>query len=253
MSTALERTWEEFFTSGFYIKAWISKTDLGRTEQEVEGVLNLLKPKPGSHILDWCGGWGRHAVIFAKKGFKVTLLDFTPHHITRAQDLAQEAGVSMTFVCSDFRETPKEIQADYAVNLFTSGLGYLTEDDDIEALKSLNTALKPGGKVLIDTMNLFWLVLHYMETSWSEDEEQNIRILEKRWFDNRTNRNYSKVIVVGPEGEKARELNHRVYTERELRYILEKGGFKTLAVYGDFEGNPPTFNTKRLIVLAEKQ
>ena len=55
------------------------------TEKEVDGVLAMMKPEPGSHILDWCGGWGRHAIPLAKRGFQVTLMDFSKEYLEQAE------------------------------------------------------------------------------------------------------------------------------------------------------------------------
>src|SRR3989344_2417346 len=151
-----QSSWIDSFFGGerdFYGNVYktICVFDKKDAEKEIDGVLNLLKPEPGSHILDWCGGWGRHAIPLAKRGFKVTVLDFSAEYLERAKAYARQEGVEIATAHFDFRHTPPSIQADYALNLFTAGLGYLGEDNDVIALKALFSALRPSARILIDT------------------------------------------------------------------------------------------------------
>jgi ubiquinone/menaquinone biosynthesis C-methylase UbiE len=252
--SGLEKSWSKFFKSGFYEQGWSLKIDPQRTREEVEGVLELLKPKSGSHIIDWCGGWGRHSVEFAKRGFEVTLLDFAPNHIERAKKAMQEAGVHLNLVCTDFRQTPSHIQANCAVNLFTAGISYLTEEDDIAALKSLHAALKPHALFMIDTMNLFWLVQNYIPKGWSESEDRSMRILESREFNFLINRNFSETTIIRRSGtsEEVQTLDHRIYSPAELASVLKRAGFTPIKLFGDFDGQPFTFDSRRIIMICEK-
>jgi len=253
MQTLLEKRWQDFFWSEFYSEAWELKIDPQRAGQEVDGVLKLLDPSPGSHVLDWCGGWGRHSIPLAKKGFKVTLLDFAPNHIERAKKAAEATGVELNLICTDFRQTPASVEADFAVNLFTSGIGYLEESDDLLALKSLYTALNPGALFLLDTMNLFWLVRNYQARSGDMSKDGSQRLIEQREFDFWTNRNLSRLLYWEKDKKEVKQrLEHRIYSPAELASLLNRAGFKPLRLYGDFDGSPFGFDTKRLILVSEK-
>lgn len=246
-----DQQWKDLFWTGFYADAWESKTNLN-PEDEVDQVITLLGIVPGSHILDWCGGMGRHSILFAKRGYQVTLLDYTPHHIQLARQVAEQAGVGINFIQSDFRQTPPEIQANYAVNLFTSGLGYLEEADDVEALCSLYRALKSGAQILIDTMNLFYIVKEYRPKDWYEYGESRL-VLESRHFDFSTNRNVSRIV----QREAGKEdvdvtLDHRVYSPAELAKVIEQAGFSVTGLYGSFAGDDFTFGSRRIVMTATK-
>lgn len=253
MKTELEEVWEEFFWSGLYGDFWSFQIDPQRTQEEVDGVLSLLNPTPGSHILDWCGGWGRHSIELAKRGFRVTLLDFAPNHIQMAREVAKAAGVSLDFVCADFRKTPSTIQADFAVNLFTAGLGCLTEEDDAQALRSLYAALKPGALFLLDTISLFWLVKNYQPRGWDEDEDRSRRRFETREFDFWTNRNRAQAFFWEKgKKEKESEIDLRIYSPAELAAVLRRAGFEPVELFGDFDGQEFGFDSRRLIMISRR-
>jgi ubiquinone/menaquinone biosynthesis C-methylase UbiE len=251
VNTKQEQEWKKFFCEGIYYQGWNPKIDTQKAEIEVRGVLNLLKPPPGSHILDWCGGYGRHSVILALRGYKMTLLDFAPNHIEMARQRAEQAGVNINLVCADFRETPPEIQADFAINLFTSGIGYLSEEDDLQALKSLHKALKPNALFLLETMHLFWLVNNFQPTA-GDIYQNGMRAIEQREFDFWQNRIHSNFLWWKQGEEKQHQLNHRIYSARELSNLLRSAGFKPLRLYGGLEGNPLSFDSKRLVIVSQK-
>lgn len=223
-------------------------------EKEVDGVVKMLGMKPGSHVLDWCGGWGRHSIPFAKRGFRVTTLDFQKHYLAQGRANAEREGVLVNWVHSDFRETPQEIQADYAVNLFTAGIGYLGEENDLLALRSLREALKPGATILIDTMNLFWIIRNFTPNSWHESADGTKWYMERRRFDFKTNHIRTAVTYRDrmTEEEMSNEHSLRVYSPADLSKVLLNAGFGPLDVYGDFDGSEFTLTSKRLIITALK-
>lgn len=243
-----------FFHTGFYEEVYRARIDEARTLKEVEASLRFLRAEPGAHILDWCGGWGRHSVEFAKRGYQVTLLDFTRRHIEGARRLAKEAGVELALICTDFRKTPASIQADYAVNLFTAGIGYLTEKDDLQALRALYAALKPGARFLLDTINLFWIATNYRPRDWKESQDGTWRILEERKFDFWTNHNHARIIRQKTDGtEEEQTLDHRHYSPAELTAVLRRAGFEPVELYGDFDGQAFSFQSPRIIMISEKR
>ncbi|KKT75990.1 MAG: Methyltransferase [Microgenomates group bacterium GW2011_GWA2_44_7] len=243
---------DEFFGSGFYADVYQLLPRIKQAEEEVEAVLSLLKPQPHAQILDWCGGWGRHAIPLAKRGFRVTLLDYTPLHVEMAGKLAVAAGVSLELIQADFRYTPPTIQADLALNLFTSGIGFMQPEDDEAALRSLYAALKPGAKILVDTMSVYWIAREYRANSWQELEGER-RLLEERHFDYLTGRNYNRMVFLEPGlSERERSFDVKVYTPHELATTVARAGFVNPRVFGDLKGGEFDFESRRLVLVAEK-
>lgn len=252
-----EKTWIHEFFGGpqdFYgtVYTALGIFDKKDTEKEIDGVLNILKAGPGSHILDWCGGWGRHAVPLAKRGFKVTLLDFSKEYLERAEAYAARESVSLNLVHADFRETPASIQADYAVNLFTAGLGYLGEENDLVALASLRAALKPGTRILIDTMNLFWIMRNFMPSSWEESADGTKWRLDRRKFDFWTNTVHAHSIYADNQAGTNMRCNNdlKVYSPADLARVLKAAGFVPNELFGDFDGSEFTLTSKRVVMTA---
>lgn len=247
---------DDLFASGLYLAVW--PTSVGSalnhetSQAEADGVLRLLEMPEGSHILDWCGGYGRHSIELAKRGHRVTLLDYTQCHLDLAGKNAAEQGVELELIQADFRETPPGINAQFAVNLFTSGIGYYTEVDDAVALRSLYATLAPKAKVLIDTMNLFWITRNFQPRGWQGPAEMYPVLIELRSFDPLTSYLTAESRYLSPEGEQRFTSRLLVYTPERLARVMREAGFRVTDLYGDLEGGEFGFDSRRIVMIAEK-
>ena len=92
-------------------------------------VHRVLQLRSDAEVLDLCCGHGRHAVILALTGLRVTGLDLSEAYLERAEAIAASAGVDLPLVRSDMRELPFEGRFDAVINIFTS-FGYLNSDEE---------------------------------------------------------------------------------------------------------------------------
>src|SRR3989344_581594 len=243
----------EMFLTDFYVQTYRDKVDDELSvARDVDGVLKLLGLPKGSHILDWCGGYGRHAIPIAKRGYRVTLLDLSPIHTRLAGREAREAGVKIRIVTKDFRKTPPRIKADGAINMFTAGIGYLSERDDLLALKSLRRALKPGATFVLDTMSPHYIARNYNPSGYTVSNYGSVRKVSfPRVYDFWTGRLIStETLYVGGRKEMVVTSSLRLYQPHELKELLEKAGFEVLSFLGSLAGEPMAIESKRLVVLS---
>ncbi|MBI3632134.1 MAG: class I SAM-dependent methyltransferase [Candidatus Vogelbacteria bacterium] len=259
MSDYKDRAWIHSFFGGkrnFYKEAYEAMGSFSeeQTEREVDGILKILKPEKGAHILDWCGGWGRHSIPLAKRGYKITLLDFCPEYLEQAKVYAEKEDVQIETVHCDFRETPASVQADFAINLFTAGLGYLGDEGDAFALKSLFHALKPYAKVLIDTVSLFGYAKNYEENNWKLSPDGQKRYLQKRTFNFWNNFQYevNTFQEVATRNEESAEVQLKIYCPADLSRILKSAGFAPQELFGNVNGSKFDFDSRRLVMTAQK-
>jgi len=240
-----------FYEDSYTAVGAFKKSDAAK---EIQDALNLMGAKPGDHVLDWCGGWGRHAIPAAALGYHMTVLDFSARYIERLKRDAEAAGVEVEGIVSDFRETPQSIQADFAVNLFTAGIGHLTKDDDRLALESLYFALKPGASLMIETLALSWIMRNFSESNWRDSEDGMKRLLEKRHFDFLTNSVVTTWIFQDKEAgkEEGHTFPLHVYSPAELIELLNSVGFGDFRLYSTFDGQSFTRESKRILLICRK-
>jgi SAM-dependent methyltransferase len=108
---------------------------------------------PGT-ALDVACGEGRNAVWLASKGWRVTGVDFSRAGLAKAQRLATDRGVEVTWVEADVVEwQPPTASFDLVVVMYL----HLPAEQRHRALAHAAAALAPGGVLLVvghDTSNL---------------------------------------------------------------------------------------------------
>lgn len=115
----------------------------------VDAILERWGLPNEAEVLDLACGRGRHAFFFAKRGMRVSGIDISEASIAEAR-LAVPDG---EFAVHDMRAPFAEGRFDAVACLFTS-LGYFDKlEDDLAVFRSVFTALRPGGRFVIDFMN----------------------------------------------------------------------------------------------------
>ena len=113
--------------------------------------LDALAP---GRALDVACGEGRNAVWLASKGWRVTGADFSRAGLAKAQRLATDRGVEVTWVEADVVEwRPPTASFDLVVVMYL----HLLAEQRRQALAHAAAALAPGGVLLVvghDTSNL---------------------------------------------------------------------------------------------------
>lgn len=110
----------------------------------------------GQELLELGCGTGRHALEFARLGYRVTGVDLSEnmvkHARERARGLSPDLGAYLQFTAGDVRTVRLEQIFDAVISLFHV-MSYQTTTEDLRAaIKTAFTHLKPGGVFLFD----FW-------------------------------------------------------------------------------------------------
>ncbi|MCU0364633.1 MAG: class I SAM-dependent methyltransferase, partial [Ignavibacteriaceae bacterium] len=112
-------TWyKDWFNSENYLRVY-SHRNQEEAERLVDLIAKILNLPANSSVLDMACGAGRHAVTFAKMGYKVTAVDLSNLLISEAKKNAEQGGVELDFVLSDILEFETNKKFDLTVNLFT--------------------------------------------------------------------------------------------------------------------------------------
>ena len=102
---------------------------------------------PGGNVLVIGDGEGRNGVWLAEQGFNVTSVDYSHVAIEKIKSLAESRNVNITAICADLVESdwpPGDFDAVVAIYLhFPSSVRAKMHEEML-------TALKPGGKVIIE-------------------------------------------------------------------------------------------------------
>jgi SAM-dependent methyltransferase len=239
-------TWDAFF-SDFYLRAYAADEQSEQAESQALGAAKLAGAEPDAELLDVPCGFGRHSVPLGRAGYKVTGVD-------RSAALLEEARRRTgherrpKLVQADYRELPfADASFDAALNLFTS-LGYLGIEEDTRVLAEIGRVLRPGGRLVLETMHRDLLVLRWSESNWRLMGEGRL-LLEQRTFDAASGIATTSMTLIDGSGEReSRTWSVRVYAITELLAMLDGAGFADVKTYGDFDGGAFAPSTRAVIV-----
>jgi len=250
----IKPSWYKDFFQKFYLKIYQDILPRLDTKKEVDFIEKILKLPRGSKILDLCGGYGRHSIPLAKKGFDVYLLDLNKDFLEQAKKEAKKQKIKIHIPHGDMRKIPFLNKFDAVINVFNS-FGYLENDEEDEkTIKAVVRSLKLNGLFLIDITNVNWLKNNSRPKSQRQIE--NLLVIENIKFNSKTKKNLINMKIVNTKNRKIQYTSQslRIYTFNDLKKLLTNNGLKIIEKYGGFnkERFSPKFS-KRIVLLAKKE
>lgn len=235
-----------------YLRVYKHRDDT-EARRQIDFLTRTLDLHPPGDVFDLNCGDGRHAIEFARRGYRVTGLDLSEELLAQAQKRARKLGLSIRFVRGDMREIPYERTFDLLVNFFTSFGYFRTDEENARVLRGIARALRPGGRFLMDYLNREQV----LRTLTPQDRKtQDGTVIEQtRWVSGDPGRAGSPVRinkrVTIRHGAQTRtyEESVRMYTFDELKIMLDKTGLRITHTFGDFDGRPFEPDAPRLIVI----
>ncbi len=196
------------------------------TDDEVEVLESLLAVDPGDSVLDAPCGYGRHANALAARGYDVRGLDAEEGFLDRARADAAERDLALEYVAGDVRDLPwPDDSVDAAYNVFTS-FGYFDDADNRQVLAELARVVRPGGRVVVDTLDRDALVSEFQPVHVHERGED--LLVDRHEFDPRTGRMETERTELR-DGERS-EMTYavRTYTYTELAGLFDAVGLRVV-------------------------
>jgi 2-polyprenyl-3-methyl-5-hydroxy-6-metoxy-1,4-benzoquinol methylase len=214
-----------------------------RTPEEVERIVELFELEPDAEILDCPCGHGRISNPLAERGFRVTGLDATELFLERAREDAAARDIEVEYVHGDMRELPWRDRFNGILNWFTS-FGYFSDEDNKRVLRHFHDALKPGGRLVLETQNVTRIMLNPQPMHVVAERDGNVMI--DRWEVDAENARFrtERLIVRDGQARKA-HFTVRWFTVPELRKWLEEAGFENVHT-------PGLTPDSRLVIVADR-
>jgi SAM-dependent methyltransferase len=214
--------WETFFDVD-YPRIWGHVSRPG--EEEASTLWRILGLAPGCRVLDAPCGYGRVSLPLASLGASVCGVDQSASLLEEAEHRRGEIGPEqLRYLRHDLRVPLTESGFDVALNLFSS-LGYGTEADDLAILRTLAAAVRPGGRVAIDTMHRDVVVTRLSrEVVPAYRLPDGTLVMEEPRFDPIAGRIETTWYWSGPGGAGQKSGSFRVYALTELVRLVEMAG-----------------------------
>ena len=241
--------WRKYFNED-YLKLY--KHDETQTSREAEAIVRMLQLEGNKKILDLACGFGRHSVVLAQKGFKVTGYDLSEGFLKKAQEYADALKVHVDLKQGDMRDIPFEGKFDAVINMFTAFGFFENEGDDLKVLKGVHKALKPGGQFLMDVINREHALHTDVPRRWMR--ENHAYMLEERFFDFfRSRLELNNKLLLGTGEVKEATYSVRLYTLTEMLNLFHHAHLVLIDVYGDYNGDLYSATSPRMILVAQRE
>ena len=237
-----EKEWfEHWFDTPFYHILYDYRND-DEARHFMTNLVDKLELSKGDKILDLPCGKGRHALFLHEKGFTTTGADLSENSITYAKQFEKKG---LNFDIHDMRN-PLKGSYDAIFNLFTS-FGYFNQETtNIKVLKNFKSALRPGGHIVVDFLNLEKVIQNLIP-------EQHI---SKKGIEFIIRKNVSDNFIIKKIDVKHdQEVHH--YIEKvqaldldKMKFFANAAGLEIQELFGDYDLNPFDNNhSERLILL----
>lgn len=222
------RVWQQFFDQ--HAPHYMQNPFTANTRAEVEFLLELLDLPRGSRILDMGCGTGRHAILMAQRGYRVTGVDLSDGMLAEARKAASEAGVEVEWVHEDATRYEPDALFDAAICLCEGAVGLAEPDEepvghDLAVLRRIYGALRPNARFVMTALNGYAVIRQMTDELVQEgrfDPANMLSVYEDEWE--------------LPEGKKTMQIRERLLIPPEMVALLRHVGFTVEAVWGGTAG-----------------
>lgn len=242
--------WQKAFNKE-YFEAFDYIYSEKRGIKETEFVIKKSGIKKDSKVLDLACGQGRHSIPLAKRGIKVTAIDFSNFLINKAKESAIKSKASITFLKKDIRAYSKKNYFDLVI-LLGNSFGYFSDKDNERVIVNVNSSLKKGGKFILDLSNTPSLIKNIGEETNVQSTPYGKIISKTLSFNPETFHAKTQWQIIHNKKKTKFIGTLRFYTPPEINSLLKKHNFIIKKTYGSFNGEPYSPKTKRYIVIAKK-
>jgi SAM-dependent methyltransferase len=195
--------------------------------------ISLLDARPSARILDLACGCGSVTTALSLKGFEVTGVDCTPASLDIARRMSAQKGACVEWVCQDMRTLEYKAQFDnVCLRDVIFGI-FETRDEDLDLIRRIGAALKPGGRCLFEVYNKEFALQHGVEGSLFYD--QSVDRFVRR-------------------GDDRKGLSLRLYSHDEWEHMLGRKGLRIIRTDGwKWQKDPPPPPWRADLIVAQKE
>jgi SAM-dependent methyltransferase len=187
----------------------------------------------GRSLLDVACGTGKSFLPMLAKGYQVTACDLSPSMVAAAREKAPQLDIRV----ADMRSLPWAAQFDL-ITCMDDAVNYLLSDADLAAaLRSMATALAPGGILVFDTNSLMTYRSTFAQEFVVDCAPWQVHWHGESGSDFRSGDMASATVeMVGPGANPVSRHVQRHWPVDVLRGTCEQAGFERVSFRGQMPG-----------------
>ena len=206
-------------------------------KDEVKFLIRCLNLQKGQTVLDIPCGTGRHVIALAKKGLFVTGIDINNNCLALARKNIKGLKTAKIRKGNMAQLSWAKGKFDAVFNLFTSFGYFKTERENKKVIREFARALRPGGRVVIQTINREWLLKFFTCFEWTENSK--FFLVSRRKYNPKTKYMEALQFFFCKKSKKWEKSYHRIrlYSIPEIKTLLRGAGLKKIKVFDGVSGN----------------
>lgn len=189
------------------------------------------------NILDLGCGPGLYAEFLAKKGHKVTGVDFSKSSIKYAQKEAEKKKLNILYIIANYLELELEANRFDLVILIFTDIGVLLPEERVRLIRFVNKSLKPGGKFIFDVLNDKDLEKKVTPKNWVVAEqgfwmpEPYVALSESFLYEKEKVILYQHILLDEKENADVYRFWTHYFSHSDLEELLKQNGFNRFSFY----------------------
>jgi SAM-dependent methyltransferase len=226
-------------------------------DRSVAWLVEVLGLHAGSAVLDLGCGPGLYAARFARRGFRVTGVDYSRRSIDYASEYAREHNLDITYHYQDYLTMDDALQYDAALLIYGDFCTLAPEGRSL-LLQNVRRALKPGGRFALDVSTREHRKRHGVRCAWYAADSgfwsPGPHLVLERGFDYPDRSIYlDQFVVIKADGTLSVYRNwFQDYTPETVVAELEVGGFVVQDLWSDLMGTPYVKGSEWIGVVARR-
>ena len=247
--TRIADDWFVGFHTGLVARFWRA-AGATMAEEDAQLVARLLDLQPGASVIDVPCGDGRIALRLAAAGYAVTGIEIAAAEVEHARRAAGESGADARFLVGDLRDLPAVGPVDAVVS-WGNSFGYLSPPETVRSLARMHGLLRPGGRLLLESMTVAESLLPGGIAPHSEIEFSGITMTRANRYNARESRLETDYVLTDAAGTVERsQAAHHVHTAAEVVRLLHGAGFDDVRLLSEDGTTPYALGARRLIAVA---
>jgi SAM-dependent methyltransferase len=247
----LQTEWFETFFQGLAVEFWNRAIPPALTLTEVDFLERALAPLPGASLLDIPCGSGRHSIELTRRGYRMTGIDLSADFLRSAQARAADAHLGVDLRHGDMRHPNLAVNSFDGAFCFGNSFPYLDQPGVTAFLTALSAAIRPGGKLAIDTGCAAESILPtLLPQRWHRFDD--IIVTSKAAYVASASRLDIDYTFIQGGNIETRPASSYVFTVAELTRMLATAGFEVDSLAAGFSGEPFELGSPRLVLTAKR-
>jgi SAM-dependent methyltransferase len=239
--------WETNFFQGIALEAWRRCVTPEITRAEADFLERNLAIRPGASLLDVPCGNGRHAIEFARRGYRVTGVDSSAAFLEEARRSAAAA----RWIGGDMRCLGFEAEFDGAW-CFGNSFGYLDAEEAAQFLAGIAGSLHPRARFAVDTgMTAESILPTLARNRWYRFGD--LLMLSRNWYHAAESRLEIEYTFVRGSEHETRLSSSYVFTAADLCRMHTQAGLEPVHLFSSLQGDAYELGSPRLLLVSERR